>query len=397
MEFFTSLGLAVEELWRRQDYQESAFPDVAVRALTEAPPCEHLSLWDLVRWACLCDPIPLQLDLGASFGQPPLTVFHGRDFHIEVLFWTTGLPSIHQHSFSGAFHVMHGSSLHALWEFAERERIGTRLLFGDVRFREAELLETGAIRPIVAGRDFIHSTFHLELPSVSVVVRTNNESGSLPQYLFLPPSIAHAAQEVPATIKRRAQILDMLGRAGRMTELSELIKHTLEHADAFAAFVYIRELWPMLEKADQRDSILAAASRKHPLLIEKLRPALANSDRRDRITGLRNSIMDLDVRFFLAVVLNLPDLDSITILMRRKYPSLEPLAVIAHCISQICSLGLLGSDFDNAWDLVKPYFQNVLISDGLREKNIGHAGALEAACRLLQNHWLLHSMWAPRH
>jgi len=151
VEFFQRLGSMVTRLWKERDYNEEDFPEVASRGLSELPPDQHVSFWDVSKWALTCERLPGQADLSAKFGQPPLTVFGGRDFRIEVLFWVQGIPAIHQHSFSGAFHVMHGSSLQSLWEFEPTEQVAMRLALGRVSLKKAELLRKGDSRPIIAG------------------------------------------------------------------------------------------------------------------------------------------------------------------------------------------------------------------------------------------------------
>src|SRR5262245_22949616 len=138
MEFFERMGRWVAKRWKACNYDERRFPAIATDALGEFPPHQSASLWDVVRWATTADELPFQDDIEARFGNPPLTVYDGRGFRIEVLFWIHGVPGIHQHSFSGAFHVMKGSSIHTLWDFEPTERIETRLLLGKVSLREVE-------------------------------------------------------------------------------------------------------------------------------------------------------------------------------------------------------------------------------------------------------------------
>src|SRR5258708_5027060 len=140
MEFFQTLGSLVTRLWRERNYNEEDFPEVASRGLSELPPDQHVTFWDVTKWALTWKGWPGKADLGAKFGQPPLTVYSGRDFRIEVLFWVQGIPAIHEHSFSGAFHVMHGSSLQSLWKFDSTEQLAMRLALGRVSLKEAELL-----------------------------------------------------------------------------------------------------------------------------------------------------------------------------------------------------------------------------------------------------------------
>jgi predicted metal-dependent enzyme (double-stranded beta helix superfamily) len=210
MEYFEKLGSETGRLWKKLNYDERRFPEVATDVLTQMPSSRHTSFEEVVRYALMSETLPYQADPGASFGQPPLTVYESRGFRVEVLFWTGVTPSIHQHAFSGAFHVMHGSSIHISWGFDFQERVSTHFHYGRVDMKKAELLKLGDIRPIVAGTGFIHTTFHLDLPTVSVVVRTTNEQDQLPQYSFYPPSIAYNTRDNESYLRRKSQILAML-------------------------------------------------------------------------------------------------------------------------------------------------------------------------------------------
>ena len=98
-------------------------------------------------------------------------MYRGRGFYIDVLFWLDGTTNIHQHGFWGAFQVLAGSSVHCRFGFDLAEEINHRLRIGKLRLLETELLGLGAIRKILGGELFIHSLFHLDRPSVSIVIR----------------------------------------------------------------------------------------------------------------------------------------------------------------------------------------------------------------------------------
>src|SRR5258708_38433522 len=239
MEFFQKLGSLVGRLWKERNYNEEYFPEVASRGLFELPPHQHVTFWDVAKWGLTAEHLPYQVDLSAKFGPPPLTVYSGRDFRIEVLFWVQGIPAIHQHSFSGAFHVMHGSSLQSLWEFEHTEQVAMRLAFGRVSLKKAELLRKGDSRPIIAGKQMIHSTFHLDRPSLTVVVRTLGEIDKLPQYSYLPPTIAYAQDHDVPAVERRTQLLRMLLVSGKRAEYYELMRHLLATEDAYSVFQFL--------------------------------------------------------------------------------------------------------------------------------------------------------------
>ena len=115
--YFGRLAAGVWRLWKDYQYDEEAFSDVAMRMLTEEPPADQVSFLDVAKFGLFTNPLPFQTDIESVFGQPPLTVHWQPEFRIEVLFWTSRIIGIHQHAFSGAFHLLTGSSLHTVWDF----------------------------------------------------------------------------------------------------------------------------------------------------------------------------------------------------------------------------------------------------------------------------------------
>ncbi len=352
MEFFQKLGSLVTRLWKERNYDEKHFPEVASLGLSELPPDQHVTFWDVAKWALTCERLPGQADLSAKFGQPPLTVYSGRDFRIEVLFWVQGVPAIHQHSFSGAFHVMHGSSLHSLWEFESTEQVAMRLALGRVSLKKAELLRKGDSRPIIAGKQLIHSTFHLDRPSLTVVVRTSGEIDQLPQYSYLLPTIAYADQDEVPAVKRRTQLLRMLLISGKYAEYREIARHMFGTEDAYSVFQFLLSTFEMIEDEDERHNLLLAARLKHPKLIEALQPALLQAERRNKIVGIREKISNSDLQFFLALLLNITERTAILNLIEQRYPSRDPVTAIVTWLRELSELGVLGVRFPESWLLM---------------------------------------------
>jgi hypothetical protein len=327
MPFFAQLGAEADRLWRERQYREPEFPEAAFRALESLPPSTRVTLEEILRWAIETDSLPSQHDLSQDFGQPPLTVYWGRDFRIEVLFWTIGIPGIHQHAFSGAFHVLCGASLHSVSRFSIRQRVTTRLLFGDLRPSTVEVLEAGSSRPILSGQEFIHSTFHLDRPSVTIVIRTNRDQDKLPQYTYLPPSIAYDPHEVPEAIRRRSQLFVMLVASERYDLLTQLFSIVCGTNDIVGVFFYVLQLCPLLGAANRRKLLALLRPRNEQLVIE-ISPVLALLDKRQHIQQVRKTIQDPQLQFFLAALLNIQDKDLIVATVRARFPMSDPVSLI---------------------------------------------------------------------
>ncbi|HEX4946010.1 MAG TPA: hypothetical protein VFZ34_05080, partial [Blastocatellia bacterium] len=161
MKFFAELGTLIEQRWRAQNYNEDVFPVIAEQALHELPPHQLVDPWDIIRWLFAATEIPSQQDLPARFGDPPITLYSGPRFHIDVYFWMEGTTSIHQHSFCGAFYVLLGSSIHSHYSFHPQQNINQHCVVGEIRLENVELLEQGQTKQILPGKAYIHSLFHL--------------------------------------------------------------------------------------------------------------------------------------------------------------------------------------------------------------------------------------------
>lgn len=342
--FFDALARAVEEAWRKVDYDDARFGDLAYEALAAAPPAESLAAEDLVRWLASAPVIPPQISTGEAFGQPPITMFWNGQFQIEVLFWHTGTPAIHQHGFSGAFSVLGGSSVHCQYEFVPRRKVSSRFLLGAVELREVEILERGALRRIGRGGCLIHSLFHLESPSATVVVRTCGDPEAGPEYAYYPPGVAVDPSHSDALRTKRLQLLEMLA-VSRSPDLAGVASTILSGADLHTAFLVL------LQAGTRGDGglfgrLLAEARERHGDVIEDFASAISRERRRQRIVALRHSVLDPDLRFFLALLLNVPERRAIDRLVRARFPEADPAALAEQWIGELSKSGALGLELD---------------------------------------------------
>ena len=50
IDFLLELGPLVETRWRKNDYSEALFPEIAVQALTELALHSRVDSWQVIRW-----------------------------------------------------------------------------------------------------------------------------------------------------------------------------------------------------------------------------------------------------------------------------------------------------------------------------------------------------------
>lgn len=340
-DYFARLAAGVWRLWKEYQYDETAFSDVALRMLNEEPPAGQVSFLDVAKFGLFTNPIPFQTDIEAAFGEPPLTVHWQPEFRIEVLFWTSKIIGIHQHAFSGAFHLLTGSSLHTVWDFKCEERVSSQLLVGALDLKTAELLGAGDTRAIIAGNRFIHDTYHLEQPTITVVIRTNAERNHYPQYTYMEPCLAYDHVHGNAGVRRRLQLLKMLSSTRRDKELLDAIKDLLDDVNHFYAFLYLREAYKLIKDETKRSLLLSWAGSKHGGLAESFRLVLDTQEHRDQIRQIAEKVEQEELQFFTALLRNIPKSGEMLKVIRDRFPQEDPLAMMDKWTADLSDLGLL--------------------------------------------------------
>jgi hypothetical protein len=340
-EIIERLGRSVEDEWRAAGFDEARFPAIAARALREHAPAATIGVAELVAWLHEVQPLPDQGALDQQFGEPPPCVYAGRDFYIEALFWVDGTTAVHQHAFSGAFYVLAGSSIHTRWRFEERSRTSSRFLLGEVGFVSTELLGRGALREIHPGDEFIHSLFHLDRPSVTLVVRTDRTPSFDPQYSYVRP---HVALDPFHHEPRRALGLGLLDhwlRHDRDQALA-LAEAWLADADLTTAYhVLDRHFLSTPNDRDGLARLLACAAARHPEA--RAFPAVFEEKRRQAyIVARRQLVRSPELRFFLALLLNLPGRAEVLQLVGERVPGRDPVDVVVDWVAGLSAIPLAG-------------------------------------------------------
>ena len=323
--YFEKLGHTVLERWRQQNFSLEVFPELARTAIDEAPPSANVDMQELIHEFLSNDEQPFQSESG--FGQPELIAFNDTRFYIQLLFWMEGTTEIHQHEFSGAFHVMQGSSVHSEFDFVSARSVTPHIRVGDLRVKQVELLETGSTIPITSGRECIHSLFHLDTPSVTLVVRTHHDPGTGPQYNYLPPHIAINPLHADPLTARRKQLIDVL-ETTHDPNYATYINEMMERLDFERGFNMLRHAMPYLKEIDEWDVILTTFQEKHGELAMGVHATLTESLRRETITQMRHFIVNPEHRFFLALLMNVQNQADILALIKKRFPDSSPIETI---------------------------------------------------------------------
>ena len=343
--FFEELGSAVLQRWKRENFSLAAFPPIAIKAIDERRPAKRVDLPAILRDFLLNESQPFQTD--SPFGQPELVVYSHPRFYIQLLFWLDGTTAIHQHEFSGAFHVLHGSSIHASYAFEKVRPVTPYLRVGTLRLEKMELLETGRTVPIVSGPGAIHSLFHLDTPSVTLVVRTQHDPGTGPQFNYLPPHVAIDPHHTDLLTTRRLQLLDVLEQV-EDDGYAELASQMLADLDFERGFYLLRHCRDYLRQLNAWGTSLKAFETKHGTLARGIAETLHEEARRDRIKDLRRAITEPEHRVFLALLMNAPTREDLFELVSQRYPRQKPAEVVLRWAEELMEASDEGVSILNA-------------------------------------------------
>ena len=359
MELFQQLGAEIESIWLEQNYNEEHLPAIAKDALTRADLPSKLSAWDVVEWALVQTELPRQRDVHGRFADPPITIYSGPRFHIDVYFWFEGTTAIHQHGFCGAFQVLMGSSIHSWYEFETGEVVNTFAEIGDMNLKVCEILEVGDVQEIWAGKPYIHSLFHLDQPSATIVVRTDRSPLHLPQFAYYKPTLALDPFFEQETVTKKMQIVAALVRAKR-PDADRLIADLLDTSDLQTSFSILSHLRGLL-KSNQLsqlfklegpkarfDSFLEIVKKRHGASGETLRSVFEHLDMLDEIVYRRGFVTEPEHRFFMALLLNVDERTRIFDLIKYRFPDADPIEKILDWTFDLAQTRVVGVETSNA-------------------------------------------------
>ena len=354
MQFFHDLGWLAEQRWRDKNYDEGAFPEIAAQALAEMDPNKHVSPWDIVRWVHTNTQLPSQQDVDANFGNPPVTLYAGPRFHIDVYFWLDGTTTIHQHAFCGAFQVLLGSSIHSQYGFKQEQQINAHFAIGEIALDSVQLLKEGDIRRILPGDRYIHSLFHLDRPSATVTIRTYQSPSGYPQFNYLKPCVAlHPFYKEQSTIKKVQTVALLLSM--KHPEADTFIVDLISASDFHTTFLILdtafkhftgdelERVFNLTAGKERFYDLLEKARRRHGQLVDRIAPVFEEFKRQTKLVNYRGYLTSSEHRFFLALLLNVPDRSMIVDLVKRRFPDTDPVSVIAGWVKEFSTTKMLGS------------------------------------------------------
>ena len=329
---FEELGTKITSEWDKYDHRDDNFEAIATSLLDESRLLHRVTPEEVIDWLMRSEKLPKQD--AYEFGQPPIVAFEAEKFFIQVLFWLDSSTSIHEHGFSGAFGVLAGSSVHSRYEFEPVDPEPAKLRLGRIKYLYSELLGRGDIRPITRGNAFAHGLFHLEWPSVSVVVRTHKSDQQTPQYSYFKPYLAIDPFYAPALPTVQLRMLESLDRMDR--------KLFWAHAQRLAAacepwtlFRVVCAAHAHVDEKEQWHNFVADASARHPQMIEKMIRCSEEMKREMKLLSLRGKVLNPTHKFLLGLLLNVPDRTVLYRLIAERFPAMDPESLVLCWLTEI--------------------------------------------------------------
>jgi len=359
MEEFEKLGALVEERWKAENYSEARFPEIAAQALTEANLPARIDPWEIIRWVHTAIALPEQQDVEGRFGNPPITLFTGARFYIDIYFWLDGTTTIHQHAFTGAFQVLLGSSIHSRYSFREDRVLNEHFSIGELSLEEVQLLSVNDIRTIRPGRNFIHSLFHLDRPSATITIRTSHTPSAAVQYDYHKPHFAINPFFRSTALTKKLQTVGLL-LGMKHKEADAMIGELVCASDFHTAYFVLTETYNHLQR-NEMDSLFGLSTGKerfkailqrckeaHGELTDMILPVLVENERLMSIVDRRRTITQDEHRFFLALLLNISSRLKILELVKQRNPDQDPVETILDWVEELGRTRVLGSKETNA-------------------------------------------------
>lgn len=303
--YFESIGRAVERGWGKVGHAPDCLPAIAEEVLRDTEVPSDLSATNLldnvIRSTCL----PEQHDAAARFGQPPITLWRNDKFFVAGLCWFDGTTAIHEHGFCGAFRVLEGASVHTRAVFEPARAASSHLVFGNLDLIDSEVLRVGDVRQILLGEAGIHSLFHLDEPSVTIVVRTYADKS--PQYRYLRPGLAYDPDFEDASVRRRLQAMQAMQRLDQ-SRAFDFATHAMRGDDEWLAFCVLRE-WFKRRRGESFTRLLDTFDHWHRDVGSIIRDVFKHRGHEAVVTARRRSVRAPDDRLFLALLLTRPHHD----------------------------------------------------------------------------------------
>jgi hypothetical protein len=313
------LATAIETRWRKTDYSCYTFAEIAQSEMLKT---DFIALFsfELINQFLESDSIK-RIQIASEFSELHLKIFDNGKFYIEILNWWDKDTAIHDHGFVGVLLQLRGSALNVIYDFSQQTAISHNLALGTLKLSTAYISQPGDYHIIPPGRAEKHAVFHLEKPTVSMIVRTHPISELSPQLNYFPPylQVNHSATDV--AFNKKIKYFKMLAKIDNQQCRNELIGELTRSS-------LTEQFWLLMKLADfifQPENIsllnqyLPACTERAPLSIQQKLVISATLRRFSQfiIDHMKSLFDDRECRLFLSCLAASYNTQERAILLRQ--------------------------------------------------------------------------------
>lgn len=392
IDYCERLGRRVADAFAARNHCTAELPAVAYAALADDPPAEHVDLAEIFDYLATTSRLPAQGDPETGFGEPSLTLYADECFRIDLLVWRRATTSIHQHGFSGAFTVLRGSSIQTTYEFEPHRVLSDALALGDISLKSIEGLQPGHIELIPAGESLIHSVFHLDVPSVTFLIRSHNHLAYAPQLTYDRPYIARDPVAHNEIAMKRVHtfryLLDVEPQG-----LERWLDRVLEHSNDVDLYPILGEVFRTRNRTRTLWLHAVEKARERSEVVDRFVAVLLEQERARRLWGMRKTFSDRAHRVCIAALLSACNWRHVQEIIGANDTQPPSTARTAGLVADICAaadpamsvestVGVIGRMLDGL-------MQNQRADETSHESEAAAIGHL-SSCELLR------PLWSPR-
>lgn len=300
---FLELGSTIDDSWRVKNYDKKHFPEIAAHALRNARLQDKINFDEIMQIGLNGHHAINFWQDNSPFGDLQIVPYKNNNFYIEILVWQTGSTSIHDHAFSGAFLVLSGHSINGTYDFEVHDTINENFKIGRLNGKLFEILNAGDVREIHAGRQLIHTVYHQQQPTVSIVVRTFQDEAVMPQYEYRGHQLAVNLKPNPELINK-IRTFNILSNTNPESFSRNVIEH-FNAANLDEKYWLARGLFTDLRQHDLLDKCFNA-DEKFILAVLEHEEILSSIIRQRKLTS------DDNFRLFIDLLINVPTWSAIS-------------------------------------------------------------------------------------
>jgi hypothetical protein len=206
-------------------------------------------------------------------------------------------------------------------------------------------LTAGDVCEIRSGEGLIHSLFHLDRPSVTLVARTYYDPDGGPQYSFLRPGIALDRFYRDERLPRLLQLF-AAGFEADVPNKRELAVDFLRTADLHACVLVLERLASFA--GDDFEALIDVLGERDRAAADMLRQAFVEMRRQQLIVEWRRHARAPEHRFLLALLLNVEGREAILRLVQERVGTADaPIDQIVRWLGEMSPPRSSGGGVDN--------------------------------------------------